>query len=112
LVVKLWRPRGVVVKRDSPAWAAVQGVLSRGDRRLGQALTKMGRASLARWRRALRESGLEADEYLRQRSLDEALPWTVVDSGLSQAYLRREWERARANYRAFPFSTYKGSGTS
>jgi radical SAM superfamily enzyme YgiQ (UPF0313 family) len=90
------RPRGVAVKSDSPAWAAVQGVLSRGDRRLGQALTKMDRTSLAQWRRALRESGLEADEYLRERSLDGTLPWSVVDSGLSPAYLRREWERARA----------------
>jgi radical SAM superfamily enzyme YgiQ (UPF0313 family) len=90
------RPRGVAVKSDSPAWAAVQGVLSRGDRRLGQALTKMDRTSLAQWRRALRESGLEADEYLRERSLDGTLPWSVVDSGLSQAYLRREWERARS----------------
>jgi hypothetical protein len=90
------RPRGVAVRSDSPAWAVVQGVLSRGDRRLGQALTKMERTSLAQWRRALRESGLEADEYLRERSLDETLPWTVVDSGLSPAYLQREWERARS----------------
>jgi radical SAM superfamily enzyme YgiQ (UPF0313 family) len=90
------RPGGVAVRSDSPAWAAVQGVLSRGDRRLGQTLTKMDRTSLAQWRRALRESGLEANEYLRQRSLDETLPWTVVDSGLSPAYLQREWERARA----------------
>jgi radical SAM superfamily enzyme YgiQ (UPF0313 family) len=90
------RPRGVAVKSDSPVWAEVQGMLSRGDRRLGLALTKMDRTSLAQWRRALRESGLEADECLRQRSLDEILPWSVVDSGLSQAYLRREWERAQA----------------
>ena len=90
------RPRGVAVKSDSPAWAAVQGVLSRGDRRLGQALTKMDRTSLAQWRRVLRESGLEADEYHRQRSLNETLPWSVVDSGLSQAYLQREWEQAQA----------------
>jgi radical SAM superfamily enzyme YgiQ (UPF0313 family) len=75
------RPRGVAVKSDSPAWAAVQGVLSRGDRRLGQALTKMDRISLAQWRRALKESGLEADDYLRERSFDETLPWSVVDSG-------------------------------
>jgi radical SAM superfamily enzyme YgiQ (UPF0313 family) len=90
------RPKGVAVKSDSPAWAAVQGVLSRGDRRLGQALTKMDRTSLAQWRQALRESGLEAGEYLRQRSLDETLPWSVVDSGLSPAHLQREWERARS----------------
>jgi radical SAM superfamily enzyme YgiQ (UPF0313 family) len=90
------RPRGVAVKSDSPAWAAIQGVLSRGDRRLGQTLTKMDRTSLARWRLALRESDLEADDYLRERSLDEAPPWSVVDSGLSPAYLKREWERAQA----------------
>lgn len=90
------RPRGMAVKSDSPAWAAVQGVLSRGDRRLGRVLTRMDRTSLAQWQRALRESGLEAEEYLRQRSLDETLPWSVVDSGLSQVYLRREWERAQA----------------
>jgi len=89
------RPKGVAVKSDSPAWAAVQGVLSRGDHRLGQALTKMDRTSLARWRRALRESDLEADDYLRERSLDETLPWSVVDSGPSPAYLQREWERAQ-----------------
>jgi radical SAM superfamily enzyme YgiQ (UPF0313 family) len=90
------RPRGVAVKSDSPAWAAIQGVLSRGDSRLVQALTKMDGISLAQWRRALQGSGLEANEYLRERSLDENLPWSVVDSGLSQAYLRREWERARS----------------
>jgi hypothetical protein len=95
-VEQLLRPRGVAVKSDSPVWAEVQGMLSRGDRRLGLALTKIDRTSLAQWRRALRESGLEADECLRQRSLDEILPWSVVDSGLSQAYLRREWERAQA----------------
>jgi hypothetical protein len=55
----------------------------------------MDRTSLARWRRALRESDLEADDYLRERSLDETLPWSVVDSGISPAYLRREWERAQ-----------------
>jgi len=56
----------------------------------------MDRTSLAQWRRALRESGLEADEYLRERSLGETLPWSVVDSGPSQAYLRREWEGAHS----------------
>ena len=71
-------------------------MLSRGDRRLGQVLTKMDRTSLAQWRRALQESGLEAEEYLRERSLDETLPWSVVDSGLGHAYLQREWEQAKA----------------
>jgi radical SAM superfamily enzyme YgiQ (UPF0313 family) len=88
------RPKGIAVKAESPAWAAVQGVLSRGDSRVGQALVKVKRRSLAAWRRALRECGLDAAEYLRERSSDEPLPWSVVDSGVSGDYLWREMNRA------------------
>ena len=88
------RPRGIAVKAESPAWAAVQGVLSRGDSRVGQALARVKRRSLTAWRRALRECQLDATEYLRERSLDEPLPWSVVDSGVSRDYLWREMERA------------------
>ena len=88
------RPRGVAVKAESPAWSAVQGVLSRGDSRVGQALIRVERRSLAAWRRALRECQLEAAEYLRERSLDEPLPWAVVDSGVRRDYLWREMRRA------------------
>jgi radical SAM superfamily enzyme YgiQ (UPF0313 family) len=89
------RPRGIAVKAESPAWAAVQGVLSRGDSRVGQALVRVRRRSLAAWQRALRECGLDAAEYLRERSLDEPLPWAVVDSGVSRDYLWREMKRGR-----------------
>lgn len=88
------RPRGIAVKAESPAWAAVQGVLSRGDSRLAQALLRVKRKSLAAWERALRECQLEATEYLREHSLDEPLPWSVVDSGVSRDYLGREMKRA------------------
>ncbi|MBC8248303.1 MAG: radical SAM protein [Anaerolineales bacterium] len=88
------RPGGIAVKAESPAWAAVQGVLSRGDSRVGQALVKVKRRSLAAWRRALRECQLDAAEYLRERSWDEPLPWAVVDSGVSDDYLWREMGRA------------------
>jgi len=87
------RPLGIAVKAESPAWAAVQGVLSRGDSRVGQALVRMKGRSLAAWRRALRECQLDAAEYLRERSLDEHLPWSVVDSGVSRDYLWREMRR-------------------
>ncbi len=87
------RPKGIAVKAESPAWAAVQGVLSRGDSRVGEALVRVKRRSLTAWQRALRECQLDADEYLGERSLDEPLPWSVVDSGVSQDYLWREMSR-------------------
>ena len=88
-------PRGVGVRADSPAWAAVQGVLARGDRHLARALARLpGKPSLADWRRALRDEGLSVEEYLRERTADERLPWEVVDASGSQSYLAREWQRA------------------
>jgi radical SAM superfamily enzyme YgiQ (UPF0313 family) len=87
-------PVGVTVRSDSPAWAAVEGTLARGDRRLGRALVRMRRTSLREWERALKAEGLSQEDYLRQRSLDEPLPWSVVNTGVSQAYFT--WDLRRA----------------
>jgi radical SAM superfamily enzyme YgiQ (UPF0313 family) len=92
-------PRGISVRADSPAWAAIQGVLARGDRRLARVMAHLpGKPSLADWRRALRAEGLTAEAYLRERTPDERLPWEVVATGVSQNYLAREWERAKAGH--------------
>jgi radical SAM superfamily enzyme YgiQ (UPF0313 family) len=88
------QPAGVAVRSDSPAWAAVEGVLARGDRRLGRVLAGMRKTSLREWERALKAEGLSQEEYLRERSADESLPWTVVDTGVSQAYFA--WDVRRA----------------
>ena len=83
-------PRGISVRADSPAWAAVQGVLARGDSRLARVLARLpDKPSLSDWRRALRDEGLNDEEYLRRRALDEELPWQSVDLGLDPDYLRR-----------------------
>ncbi len=90
-------PRGIGVRADSPAWAAVQGVLARGDRRLARVLARLPvKPSLADWRRALRAEGLTAEDYLRRRPPDERLPWAIVDAGVRQDYLAADYERAEA----------------
>ncbi|MEW6232982.1 MAG: radical SAM protein [Chloroflexota bacterium] len=84
--------RGIATKAESPAWSAVQGVLARGDRRVGHVLLMMTANSLAAWARAWAESGLSQDFYLyRHRPVDEVLPWAVVDSGVPIGFLRREY---------------------
>ncbi len=88
------QPAGVAVRSDSPAWAAVEGVLARGDRRLGRVLARMHKISLGEWERALEAEGLSQEDYLRERSMDEPLPWSVVDTGVSQAYFT--WDVRRA----------------
>jgi radical SAM superfamily enzyme YgiQ (UPF0313 family) len=88
------RPAGVTVRSDSPAWAAVEGVLARGDRRLGRVLADMRKTTLREWDRTLVAEGLSQEDYLRERATDEWLPWSVVDTGVSQAYF--SWDLRRA----------------
>lgn len=88
------QPAGVRVRSDSPAWAAVEGVLARGDRRLGRVLARMRTTTLREWERALKAEGLSQEDYLRERALDEPLPWSVVDTGVSQAFFT--WDVRRA----------------
>ncbi len=87
---------GIEVRAESVGWSLVQGVLSRGDVRLGAALASMSGYSLAAWHRALEERDLSADFYAhRELPLDEPLPWSVVDSGITCDYLGEELEKAR-----------------
>ena len=69
----------------------MQGVISRGDRRIGEALLKaceMGGSKA--FKKALKEMGINAEEYLyRKRQEDELFPWERLDMGF-----RRELKRA------------------
>jgi len=89
------QPVGIEVRSESPAWARVQGVLARGDERVGEVLMRMQRPAHADWRRACREAGLEPDAYLQARALGEPLPWDFIAPGLSRAHLERECTRAK-----------------
>ena len=87
---------GIDVRTDSVGWSLVQGVLARGDARLGDVLSRMPQNSLAAWRRAMQDCNLKADSYIhREIPSDEVLPWSVLDSGIKIDYLRGELDKAR-----------------
>lgn len=89
------QPEGIEVRSDSTGWAAVEGTLARGDRRLGRALARMRRLSLKEWHKVLAAEGLSEADFVRARDRREALPWQVVDTGVSQSFFG--WEAARAD---------------
>ena len=86
----------------------LEAVLARGDRRMCKVLETAWRKgskldaweeyfSLDRWLEAFEECGLDPHFYAnRTRSLDEKMPWDMISSGVTTAYLRRERERAFA----------------
>jgi radical SAM superfamily enzyme YgiQ (UPF0313 family) len=92
---------------QSPQMSLIEGVLSRGDRRLGAVIHRaweLGSVfdawsehfSFERWQRAFAEIRLDPHFYAhRERPLDEILPWSHIDSGVSLDFLKREYEKTK-----------------
>ncbi len=93
----------------------IEGLLSRGDRRVGRVIEAVWRDggrfdgwseyfSFERWTRcadealsALPERGVGLDWYTtREREYDEVLPWDHLDSGLDKDWLWSDWEDSLA----------------
>ncbi len=84
----------------------LEGVFARGDRRVGQVLLKAYEKGCifdawseyfdnGKWMEAFQQCGVSIDFYnLRERSLDEILPWDFIDCGVSKSFLKREWHNA------------------
>jgi radical SAM superfamily enzyme YgiQ (UPF0313 family) len=101
-VERMLRRKGIAVKSESPVWAEIQGTLARGDQRVAQALLATERLTPANWRDLLVQSKLDPQQFLRQRSPHEALPWEVIESGVHAAHFERESQRADAGRTTAP----------
>ncbi|MGD8991955.1 MAG: radical SAM protein [Desulfobacterales bacterium] len=82
------------VHADIPRWAYIQGLFSRGDRRVADILS-LAHTYKGNWARTLKDVSINPDFYvLRQRNLDERLPWDFIDQGIKKSYLQQEYQRA------------------
>ena len=81
----------VEVRAMSSRIAQLQALISLGDRRVSEFILEVDRTG--NWRQAMRGW---MDFALRRRSLDEALPWDVVDIGLTTEFMKKEYTRAMA----------------
>ncbi len=99
--------KGTRLSWEDPRTSLLEAVLARGDRRLGrviQSAWKLGckfdawseHFNFEKWLKAFNEAGLDPDFYARrERSTDELLPWSHIDTGISDDFLKRELQRAR-----------------
>jgi radical SAM family uncharacterized protein len=97
----------VKVKVHDPETSYLEGILSRGDRRLGKAIERAWRngarfdgwtehLKMDVWLEAFARFGMDPDWIgLRERRLDEILPWVVVNDTVSEAFLKRELKRSQ-----------------
>lgn len=82
----------------------LEGVLSRGDRRLSEVIIsafKKGAKfdawsiyfNFSLWEEAFKESGIDPEFYLREKSVDELLPWDFIDTGIDKNSLVEEFKK-------------------
>lgn len=92
----LQKNRRIEVLVESPKEAYIQGVLARGDRRLGAVIAAcaVNRGSKS-FKSEMKAAGLDMDDMnYRERSFDEFLPWSHLDMGMDEGYLEMEWKRS------------------
>ncbi len=100
---------GLKLRTNDPEEGVIEGLLSRGDRRVAPAVERAWQLgarfdgwhempTLALWRRAMEETGVDLAWYSgRERDEHEALPWDHLDSGLEKGWLWEDWQEAQAD---------------
>jgi len=96
--------RNLKVSYRNPLVSFLEGVLGRGDRKLSKVIYSAWENgarldawteffNYTFWRNAFEENGINPEEYLKPRSLDEILPWEHIDKGINKDFLKREREK-------------------
>ena len=97
--------KNCTLKRNDPRMSYLEGVFSRGDRRLSRLLEEAWQRGarmdawsehfdLNRWQEGAAACGLELDGYLRRREVDELLPWQHLGVGVRDDFFAEEYAKA------------------
>ncbi|MBI9076387.1 MAG: TIGR03960 family B12-binding radical SAM protein [Desulfatibacillum sp.] len=102
---RLRRP-GIKVKWQNPQVSVVEGVFSRGDRKLAPLLVhawKQGARfdgwtdhfNFTMWQEAMEACHIDPEHYIGGRQVDDPLPWDHVDMGPTKKFFQMELEKAK-----------------
>jgi len=103
------RDRGVRVSWHDPESTIVEGVLSRGDRRVGTAIYRAwhrgarfdawnSHLRFDAWQAGMSNAGLNVETYgTAERAVGAPLPCVHVDVGVPRCHLVAQWHRARGH---------------
>jgi radical SAM family uncharacterized protein/radical SAM-linked protein len=98
--------RNLSVKWHDARMSLLEGLFSRGDEKIGDLLLRAwqkgcrfdGWSEILRfdlWQEAIRETGINVDDYLRERATTETLPWESIDCGVSRDFLLSEKRKSK-----------------
>lgn len=103
---KAIRNKRIKFNWHDPETSFLEGVFSRGDRKLGQVLVKAWQKGCRfdaweehfkfdAWMEAFEECGIDPGFYTsRKRREDEVMPWEHIDVGVTKGFLANEREKA------------------
>jgi radical SAM family uncharacterized protein/radical SAM-linked protein len=98
--------RGVRFRPHEAENSWLEGIVSRGDRRVGELFELAWREGarldgwsehfdFAKWLRAVEKWGIEPSMLLRERGLEEPLPWDHIDIFIDKAFLAEDLRKAK-----------------
>jgi radical SAM family uncharacterized protein len=104
---KILKIKGVTFAYHDDSTSVLEAVLARGDRNTGRLIFEAHRLGCVldswseyfdrgKWDQAIENTGITPEFYAhRERPSDEILPWSVIDSGVYEKYLRSEFEKSK-----------------
>ncbi|MBN1579823.1 MAG: radical SAM protein [Anaerolineae bacterium] len=95
---KVLKQQNIELGSESPQWAVIQGLLARGDKKLGSVLSSLRGTSQRAWKLAAQEHGVTVSGD----APSDPLPWGFIESGVRTGYLEREWQRAQTGSPSIP----------
>ncbi len=105
LFARIGRHKAIKFGRHHPEETFLEGLVSRSDRRAGDLIEAAFRKGCrfdawsehldyVKWMEAVEETGFDVTFALRERKVDERLPWDHIDIHIPKKWFQEDWERA------------------
>jgi len=105
LLRKVLRGRGLQFSWNDPELSLMESILARGDRRLSGVIYQAWKQGskfdgwnecfdFELWNKAFNDNELDYRDYLRKRDFDEILPWSHIYTGVTDEFLKKEYEKS------------------
>lgn len=103
--IKYNLPKGARLKWNDPRLSYLEGVLARGDRRIGAVIERAWRLGarldawseyfdLPLWQKAAAELDIDLEYYLAPKDIDAPLPWQHLSAGVAESFYKDELAKA------------------
>jgi radical SAM family uncharacterized protein len=103
LKAELFKIKGVHYSWHGAGSSVIEGIFARGDRKLSAVIESAYNKGcifdswseyfdMNKWKAALCENNIDIDNYVKEKNIENTLPWDFIDFGVSKEYLLKEYK--------------------